>query len=192
MSTTTLAIPTITESDLHSFHAKHFPNSTKPTQFFITSTEQIPSTTNGPSNGDRDDSIEYDEEYEDLGTYPDGTARTLTDDQIAMFRHSEIQTLLRERRRAREDAESDEQVYSPPPIASTVNADESTSAVREAEVTQTSSPSGEGGSVSVTPEIVLDNPAAKRKTHRGKKQKKKKKSRDRQWAQQQNVSNSTL
>lgn len=41
-----------------------------------------------------------------LGYYPDGVKRTLTDEQIAMFRHSEIQTLLRERRR-RDNAESD-------------------------------------------------------------------------------------
>ena len=43
-----------------------------------------------------------------LGYYPDGVKRTLTDDQIAMFRHSEIQTLLRERRRRRENSEGGE------------------------------------------------------------------------------------
>jgi hypothetical protein len=39
-----------------------------------------------------------------LGYYPDGVKRTLTDEQIAIFRHSEIQTLLRERRKRREEA----------------------------------------------------------------------------------------
>ena len=43
-----------------------------------------------------------------LGYYPDGVKRTLTDDQIAMFRHSEIQLLLRERRRRRENSEGGE------------------------------------------------------------------------------------
>ncbi|KAK5957414.1 hypothetical protein OHC33_001788 [Knufia fluminis] len=38
----------------------------------------------------------------DLGYYEDGVRRTLTDEQIAMFRHSEIQRLLAERRRQRE------------------------------------------------------------------------------------------
>lgn len=33
-----------------------------------------------------------------LGYYEDGVKRTLTDEQIAMFRHSEIQALLRDRR----------------------------------------------------------------------------------------------
>jgi hypothetical protein len=37
-----------------------------------------------------------------LGYYEDGTKRTLTDEQIAIFRHSEIQALLRARRHAAE------------------------------------------------------------------------------------------
>lgn len=42
----------------------------------------------------------YDYDYEDeeddgLGYYPDGVKRTLTDEQIAMFRHSELQALQR-------------------------------------------------------------------------------------------------
>jgi len=38
------------------------------------------------------------DEDDGLGYYDDGVKRTLTDEQIAMFRHSEIETLLRERR----------------------------------------------------------------------------------------------
>jgi len=117
MSTITFAIPTTTESDLHSFHAKHFPTSSKLSQFFISTSAPEPD----PSNADIHESDDYNEKYnteyeeEDLGTYPDGTPRTLTDDQIAMFRHSEIQTLLRERRRAREDASSDNEADVPHP-----------------------------------------------------------------------------
>jgi hypothetical protein len=48
-----------------------------------------------------------------LGYYEDGTKRTLTDEQIAIFRHSEIQALLRARRHAAEakqdKEDSDEQ-----------------------------------------------------------------------------------
>lgn len=44
----------------------------------------------------------YEEEDDGLGYYPDGTKRTLTDEQIAMFRHSEIQAILRKRRLIRE------------------------------------------------------------------------------------------
>lgn len=40
-----------------------------------------------------------------MGYYPDGTKRTLTDEQIAIFRHSEIQDLIKrhDREIARED-----------------------------------------------------------------------------------------
>lgn len=51
-------------------------------------------------------------EEDDLGYYPDGVKRALTDEQIAIFRHSEIQALLKERRReeeVREDKSSSEQ-----------------------------------------------------------------------------------
>ena len=41
------------------------------------------------------------EDDDGLGYYPDGVRRTLTDEQIAIFRHTEIQTLLRERRKSR-------------------------------------------------------------------------------------------
>lgn len=43
-----------------------------------------------------------------LGCYEDGGRRTITDDQIAMFRHSEIEQLLRERRLQR--ANNDERL----------------------------------------------------------------------------------
>lgn len=63
----------------------------------------------GTSNRQHDAHVDHEEKYgdDDLGYYPDGVKRTLTDDQIAMFRHSEIQTLLRERRRKRENSEGD-------------------------------------------------------------------------------------
>lgn len=42
-----------------------------------------------------------------LGYYVDGVKRTLTDEQIDMFRHSEIQSLIREQLRRAEEAEED-------------------------------------------------------------------------------------
>ena len=50
----------------------------------------------------------YGEEDDGLGYYPDGTKRTLTDEQIAMFRHSEIQAILRQRRLQKENGQSSE------------------------------------------------------------------------------------
>ena len=47
------------------------------------------------------------EELDDLGHYPDGVKRTLTDEQIAMFRHSEIYSILRERQVLKENRQAD-------------------------------------------------------------------------------------
>ena len=44
-----------------------------------------------------------------LGFYADGAERTLTDEQIAMFRHSEIQALLREKRQRQEEGIEEEE-----------------------------------------------------------------------------------
>ena len=46
-------------------------------------------------------------EDDDLGYYPDGVKRTLTDDQIAMFRHSEVYAILRERQVRKENLEAE-------------------------------------------------------------------------------------
>lgn len=42
------------------------------------------------------------EEHDNLGYYADGVKRTITDEQIAMFRHTEIETLLRQKRKSDE------------------------------------------------------------------------------------------
>jgi len=79
--------------DLRLFHNKHFA-----------------SWSAGASNRHHDAAhvdLEENQGDDGLGYYPDGVKRTLTDDQIAMFRHSEIQTLLRERRRRRENSEDE-------------------------------------------------------------------------------------
>lgn len=91
------------QDDLRMFHEKHF---------------SIPSVNHfeihflGPISGENEqglEEVEQEEEVEEdgLGYYPDGVKRTLTDEQIAMFRHSEIQAILRARRHA---AELDENI----------------------------------------------------------------------------------
>ncbi|KAF2088162.1 hypothetical protein K490DRAFT_56175 [Saccharata proteae CBS 121410] len=106
-------VPTVTEEDLRAFHAKHFPGAPPPTSFFSAS---VPSfSTQDLGSYDTQD-CGWEEEYEEddgLGYYPDGVKRTLTDEQIAIFRHSEIQALLREKRLREEDE-------SPPPVTPAV------------------------------------------------------------------------
>lgn len=46
-------------------------------------------------------------EDDDLGYYPDGVKRTLTDEQVAMFRHSEIYAIVRERQVRKENLEAE-------------------------------------------------------------------------------------
>jgi Protein of unknown function (DUF3807) len=72
---------TLGKEDLNNFHAAHF-----------NSRQQ-----------DHEKTQDYEAES-DLGFYADGTPRTLTDEQIAIFRHSEIQALLLQRRKAAEEA----------------------------------------------------------------------------------------
>ncbi|KAF2836390.1 hypothetical protein M501DRAFT_987551 [Patellaria atrata CBS 101060] len=85
-----LNIPTVTEDDLRAFHQKHFPEAPAPSSFVWTAEQS--------SDAEEDD---------DLGYYPDGVKRTLTDEQIKIFRHSEIQQLLHERRLEREQEVSE-------------------------------------------------------------------------------------
>ncbi|MCJ1284946.1 hypothetical protein MMC26_004283 [Xylographa opegraphella] len=89
-------IPSISPDDLLTFHArtygKIFPGS-------------IPDLSIGSASGVLS---EDDASYEDtLGYYPDGVKRTLTDAQITMFRHSELEAVRRAQRHAREKESSD-------------------------------------------------------------------------------------
>lgn len=87
----------VTQEDLYDFHARAF-GFPAPKQQFHTSEESC----NGAA---------YEEAFQledgDLGYYPDGVKRTLTDEQIAMFRHSEIYSILRARQVRRENLEAE-------------------------------------------------------------------------------------
>ncbi|KAK5098161.1 hypothetical protein LTR24_001983 [Lithohypha guttulata] len=77
------------------FHEQHFPSQHVPNVQPNTGT--IDNALQGPADSD-------------LGCYGDGVRRTLTDEQIAMFRHSEIQRILAERRR-QEDLKEERQQH---------------------------------------------------------------------------------
>lgn len=83
-------LPSVDAEQLRRFHQAHFPG------------QKVPEV----SAANR---VEGLERYEDgLGYYTDGVKRTLTDEQVKMFRHSEIQRLLSERRQAQSRREEDE------------------------------------------------------------------------------------
>ncbi|KAG9679560.1 hypothetical protein KCU95_g15956, partial [Aureobasidium melanogenum] len=127
MSTQSLRIPTVTEDDLRLFHDKHFSG-----------------LSSEPSNRHHDAHVDLEQDFDDdgLGYYSDGVKRTLTDDQIAMFRHSEIQTLLRERRRKREISESESSQNVPSKLTQPVG-DMSTPDTAEDSVSQRSASTSE-------------------------------------------------
>jgi hypothetical protein len=93
------------QDDLRAFHAKHFSHASAP-EHFLHGVEQEPT-------GEY-----FEEEYDVLGYYPDGTKRTITDEQIAMFRHSEIQTILRKRLHRLEAGELSEEGEAKEEVAS--------------------------------------------------------------------------
>ncbi|KAJ4287929.1 hypothetical protein N0V90_011944 [Kalmusia sp. IMI 367209] len=84
-------VPTVTIHELVQFHAKHFPYAPLPKEILL--------------GANHESQAEYYDGDDSLGYYEDGVKRTLTDEQITMFRHSEIQRILLERRRRKEAGE---------------------------------------------------------------------------------------
>ncbi|KAH0562106.1 hypothetical protein GP486_003198 [Trichoglossum hirsutum] len=99
-----LKIPQVTEDDLAAFHAHHFNG--RQLGFpgaLLSATAPESASLREENYEDRD--LEYDDEDDGLGYYPDGVKRTLTDAQIAIFRWSEVQSLLRAKKRRLGDLE---------------------------------------------------------------------------------------
>ena len=89
----------MSQDDLYAFRARVFDSTTAPPH-------PIP-----PGETPYNDQLldhHGDQSGDDLGYYPDGAKRTLTDEQIAMFRHSEIYAILRARQVLQENREADE------------------------------------------------------------------------------------
>ncbi|KAI3338301.1 hypothetical protein F4824DRAFT_92893 [Ustulina deusta] len=92
--------PEVSQADIESFHATHFSHDALA---LFESQFLRPVLV----HNDNTDYYYYEGEEEDdgLGYYPDGVKRTLTDEQIAIFRHSELEALRRtERQVSKQDA----------------------------------------------------------------------------------------
>ncbi|KAH6990850.1 hypothetical protein BKA56DRAFT_667376 [Ilyonectria sp. MPI-CAGE-AT-0026] len=87
---TKYGVPTISEDDLFSFHEKHF------SQAAIASFGGTFMDRSGEHQSYSDMTYDTWEEDDDLGYYEDGVKRTLTDAQIEIFRHSELEALRKE------------------------------------------------------------------------------------------------
>ena len=112
---------TCRQADADSFHDAHFSNAAVAVfeAQFLTATN--PLDVSQYDEGYEHESYEGEEqEYENddgLGYYPDGVKRTLTDDQIAIFRHSEIEALRRARDKAGKSKAEEETSATTPPAA---------------------------------------------------------------------------
>jgi Protein of unknown function (DUF3807) len=89
-------------SKLKKFHASHFCGPVPNISSAKLHNEVLESHNAGEENLEEDD--------DDLGYYEDGVKRTLSDEQIKMFRHSEIQRLLAARRRYAEAKQAEPQM----------------------------------------------------------------------------------
>ncbi|KAI9894931.1 MAG: hypothetical protein M1814_000151 [Vezdaea aestivalis] len=94
----------ISTNDLFQFHQAHFApsNVCNFSEHFTSDSETAFTTANSALEA----------ELYPLGFYDDGQQRTLTDEQIAIFRHSEIQSLLREQRLRDEQRETEIPIFS--------------------------------------------------------------------------------
>ncbi|KAI1328873.1 hypothetical protein F5Y16DRAFT_136701 [Xylariaceae sp. FL0255] len=91
-------IPEVSQADIVSFHASHF--SAGAIESFHTHFLRPENTTHGYDENDYGYGYEEEENDDGLGYYSDGVKRTLTDEQIAIFRHSELEAF----RKAQEEA----------------------------------------------------------------------------------------
>ncbi|KAF9774393.1 hypothetical protein IL306_007611 [Fusarium sp. DS 682] len=87
----------LSKDDLFAFHEAHFSHAALASfgSEFIDSPSEYQT---------QDDTVDgtWEEEDDGLGYYPDGVKRTLTDAQIEIFRHSELETLRKEKERAKQ------------------------------------------------------------------------------------------
>ncbi|KAL2255841.1 hypothetical protein VTK26DRAFT_2629 [Humicola hyalothermophila] len=123
MASTSLKVPQVSQDEMLAFHETHF--SKFATDHFHTHflrPEHPPAET--PTYDAADEEYYEEEEEDGLGYYPDGVKRTLTDEQIAIFRHSELEALRRARESSNTKKEedsahdlSDGEVSSPTPAA---------------------------------------------------------------------------
>ncbi|KAL5621301.1 hypothetical protein BROUX41_006771 [Berkeleyomyces rouxiae] len=107
--------PNITLSELKQFHDELF----SPASVAAFGADFVPPK---PQMGDisthsyenDDEYAAMDEDHDDLGYYPDGTQRTLTDEQVRIFRQSELKEMLKnwQKRKATAEIHGVEPVFS--------------------------------------------------------------------------------
>jgi hypothetical protein len=157
------------QDDFTAFHAAHF--SSAVTNHF---SEQFL----GPV-----DEEYYEEEDDGLGYYDDGVKRTLTDEQIAIFRHSEIEALRRERRHAEEAKEDGESPVSVPVFAKEEGEIDSETFV-DVVIDEVAIPPAAPSALTLTPAPAIKSTHANEQRRSNKKAKKAQQAREKGWFKQ--------
>ncbi|KAK8188687.1 hypothetical protein BKA81DRAFT_197142 [Phyllosticta paracitricarpa] len=88
-----MKVPAITVDDMLDFHQRHFPSAPAPAGFFSHQQSRHENRTYVADISTDEGASKEDPEDDGLGYYEDGVKRTLTDDEISIFRHSEVQRL---------------------------------------------------------------------------------------------------
>ncbi|KAF3764456.1 hypothetical protein M406DRAFT_221735, partial [Cryphonectria parasitica EP155] len=104
-------------ADLSSFHETHFGDTALAAfaRDFLTP-RTTPHEVILGSDGDKYDQVDEEDDDDGLGYYPDGVKRTLTDEQIAIFRHSELQALQKAQEQEQGQAQRRRNSSSPIPM----------------------------------------------------------------------------
>ncbi|KAI1267638.1 hypothetical protein F5Y18DRAFT_424764 [Xylariaceae sp. FL1019] len=154
-------VPEVSEAEIASFHASHF--STDAVSCFGASFLGVEIPAYGAI-------VEYYEEDEDdgLGYYPDGVKRTLTDDQIAIFRHSELEALRRAEELSKQQALDNNQTHVVPTSTATPNTSQYDDSPKDHDMADEGSEDGEIETV----KPVLTKAEQKRQKRQRAKQKK--------------------
>ncbi|KAH7256487.1 hypothetical protein BKA59DRAFT_74470 [Fusarium tricinctum] len=96
-TTTAHPLPNVSPDDLVAFHEAHF--SQVALASFTSDFIDLPSQDH--SQHDTVDDA-WEEEDDGLGYYPDGVKRTLTDEQVEIFRHSELEALRKQKEKEKQ------------------------------------------------------------------------------------------
>ncbi|KAK4155521.1 hypothetical protein C8A00DRAFT_13455 [Chaetomidium leptoderma] len=100
MTSTPFKVPQISQAEMTAFHEAHF-SELATDQFQAQFLRPHHPPAQHITYNAADEEEHYEEEDDGLGYYPDGVKRTLTDEQIAIFRHSELESLRRARESSR-------------------------------------------------------------------------------------------
>ncbi|KAI0015615.1 hypothetical protein F4780DRAFT_784017 [Xylariomycetidae sp. FL0641] len=100
-----IVAPDVTQAEIDWFHEAHFSGAS--VKLFERQFLQLGTNNVDVQHYEECEDEYYEEEDDGLGYYSDGVKRTLTDEQIAIFRHSELEALRRvESKVAKHKAES--------------------------------------------------------------------------------------